>query len=40
MGKGKKNEKYFRIIDAATRIFAQKGFFNAKVSEIAGEAGV
>jgi len=39
-GKGKKNEKYFRIIDAATRIFAQKGFFNAKVSEIAGEAGV
>lgn len=40
MGKRKKNEKYFRIIDAATRIFAQKGFFSAKVSEIAHEAGV
>jgi len=40
MGKGKKNKKYFRIIEAATRMFAQKGFFNTKVSEIANEAGV
>ena len=39
MGKGKKNEKYFGIIQAATRIFAQKGFFNAKVSDIATELG-
>ena len=29
-----------RILDAAVRIFADKGFYNAKVSEIAREAGV
>ena len=38
--KNKNNEKYFRIIDAATKIFAKKGFFQAKVSDIAREAGV
>ncbi len=36
----KKNDKHQRIIGAATRIFARKGFFQAKVSDIAREAGV
>lgn len=40
MGKKKNNEKYFRIIQAATKIFARKGFYQAKISEIAREAGV
>jgi TetR/AcrR family fatty acid metabolism transcriptional regulator len=38
--KNKSNEKYYRIINAATKIFAKKGFYQAKVSEIAKEAGV
>src|SRR5689334_16125522 len=29
-----------RILEAAIRVFADKGFYNAKVSEIAREAGV
>src|SRR5438105_8505067 len=29
-----------RILDAAVRVFAEKGFYGAKVSEIAREAGV
>lgn len=40
MGKRRTNEKYLRIIEAATKVFARKGFFNAKVSEIAKEAKV
>ena len=40
MGKRKSNEKYHRIIQAATKMFAKKGFFQAKVSEIAKEAQV
>lgn len=32
--------KHERILDAAVKVFAQKGFFNAKVSEIAKEARV
>jgi len=36
----KKSNKHHRIIEAATRIFARKGFFQAKVSDIAREAGV
>jgi len=36
----KNYEKYKRIIDAATKVFAKKGFYNAKVSEIAHEAGI
>jgi TetR/AcrR family fatty acid metabolism transcriptional regulator len=36
----KDTEKYHRIINAATKIFAKKGFFQAKVSEIAKEAQV
>src|SRR5262247_3903339 len=33
-------DKRERILDAAERIFAQHGFFAARVSEIAKEAGV
>jgi TetR/AcrR family fatty acid metabolism transcriptional regulator len=40
MGKRKNNEKYYRIIEAATKIFAKKGFYQAKISEIAKEAQV
>jgi len=40
MGKQKDSQKYYRIIRAATKTFAQKGFFQAKVSDIAREAGV
>jgi len=36
----KSDEKYQRIIAAAVKIFAQKGFFKARVSEIAKEAGI
>ena len=36
----KSDEKYRKIIAAATKIFAKKGFFKAKVSEIAKEAGI
>ena len=38
--KNKHNEKYYRIINAATKIFAKKGFYHAKVSDIAREAQV
>lgn len=38
--KEKKNDKHQRIIQAATKIIAQKGFFQAKVSDIAREAKV
>ena len=40
MGKRKNNEKYHRIIEAATKVFAKKGFYKAKISEIAREAQV
>jgi len=40
MSKRKNNDKYFNIIRAATKIFAKKGFYQAKISEIASEAGV
>lgn len=36
----KQADKHQRILDAAIKIFAVKGFFQAKVSEIAREAGV
>lgn len=36
----RKNDKYNRILEAAIRIFAQKGFFQSRVSDIAREAGV
>ena len=38
--KNKNYEKYHKIIRAATKIFAKKGFFKAKVSDIAKEAQV
>jgi TetR/AcrR family fatty acid metabolism transcriptional regulator len=40
MNRKKDTEKYYRIIEAATKIFADKGFFQAKISEIAKEAQV
>jgi len=40
MAKRKYNEKYHRIIAAATRVFAQKGFYQSRISEIAKEARV
>jgi len=36
----KDSAKYQRIIDSATKIFAKKGFYKAKVAEIAKEARV
>ena len=38
--KNKNGEKHYRIINAATKVFAKKGFFHAKVSDIAREADV
>ncbi|MGD2126162.1 MAG: TetR/AcrR family transcriptional regulator [Desulfobacteraceae bacterium] len=38
--KSRNSEKYYRIIQAATKVFAKKGFFHAKVSDIAKEAQV
>ncbi|MBW1704086.1 MAG: TetR/AcrR family transcriptional regulator [Deltaproteobacteria bacterium] len=40
MGKRKNNKKYHKIIEAATKVFAKKGFYKAKISEIAREAEV
>src|SRR5438105_3918261 len=39
-GPARDPDKRARILDAAIRIFAKKGFFAARVAEIAGEAGV
>ena len=36
----KNPEKRIRILDAALKVFATRGFYNAKVSEVAKEAGV
>lgn len=38
--KNRNGDKYHRIIHAATKVFAKKGFFHAKVSDIAKEAQV
>jgi TetR/AcrR family fatty acid metabolism transcriptional regulator len=38
--KGKNNVKYHRILDAAIKIFAEQGFFQSTISQIAKEAGV
>ncbi len=40
MGRKKNNDKYHRIIAAATSVFAKKGFYQSKISEIAKEAQV
>ena len=34
------SEKYQKIILAATKVFAQKGFYNSKVADVAKEANV
>jgi len=34
------SEKYQKIIQAATKVFAEKGFYNSKVSDVAKEAQV
>ncbi|MFZ0927496.1 MAG: TetR/AcrR family transcriptional regulator [Syntrophobacteraceae bacterium] len=36
----KTGDKHLRILDSAVKVFAHQGFFKAKVSEIAAEAGV
>lgn len=38
--RNKSSDKHRRILDAAVKVFAQKGFFQSKVAEIAREAGV
>lgn len=40
MKRDRSSDKYIRIIQAATKVFAKKGFFHAKVSDIAKEAQV
>ncbi len=40
MAKKRDANKYFKIIDAATKVFAEKGFFQSRVADIAREAGV
>ena len=40
MGRKKNSEKYHRIIAAATSVFAKKGFYQSRISEIAKEAQV
>src|SRR5262245_19034602 len=39
-GAGRAEAKRERILDAAVKVFAQEGFYNAKVSQIAQAAGV
>jgi TetR/AcrR family fatty acid metabolism transcriptional regulator len=38
--KARRGDKRQRIIEAAVKVFAEKGFYNAKVSEIARASGV
>lgn len=38
--KEKINDKYHRILEAAVKVFAEQGFFQSTVSQIAKEAGV
>lgn len=38
--RSKSTDKHPRILDAAVKVFARKGFFQSKVAEIAQEAGV
>jgi TetR/AcrR family fatty acid metabolism transcriptional regulator len=36
----KSSDKRHRILDAALKVFAERGFYNAKVAEVARQAGV
>jgi len=36
----KTNDKYHRILEAAIKVFAERGFFQSTVAQIANEAGV
>ncbi len=38
--RGKNNNKHHRILEAAIKIFAEQGFFQSTISQIAREAGV
>lgn len=40
MAAERSTDKRERILEAALRVFAERGFYNAKVSEVAREAGV
>lgn len=37
---GKTNDKYHRILEAAIKVFAEQGFYQSTISQIAREAGV
>ncbi len=37
---GRENDKYRRILEAATKTFAQNGYYSSRVADIAKEAGV
>src|SRR6476469_11262783 len=39
-GRAVVSDKREAILRSAVKVFAQKGFFNSKVSDIAGEAGI
>jgi TetR/AcrR family fatty acid metabolism transcriptional regulator len=39
-GSKQKNDKYHRILEAAVTVFAEQGFFQSTISQIAREAGV
>lgn len=38
--RGKSNDKYHRILEAAVKVFAEQGFFQSTISQIAKTAGV
>ena len=38
--RGKSNDKYHRILEAAVKVFAEQGFFQSTISQIARQAGV
>ncbi|NCO58829.1 MAG: TetR family transcriptional regulator [Deltaproteobacteria bacterium CG_4_8_14_3_um_filter_51_11] len=40
MARNRSQDKYLRIILAATKVFARKGFFHSRISDIAKEAKV
>jgi TetR/AcrR family fatty acid metabolism transcriptional regulator len=40
MPRKKQEEKYNKILEAAARVFAREGFHNAKIGDVAEEAGV